>query len=118
MYDRFFWAGCRIGLRRNTCADRLKLIVYFNWWPAQTAAIFFWGMLKPILKLPIWISSVAQARFQQLIFYCLPDRILVFPPPIFRSGVLGQGSDKFYSVSFQARHSFFASLLTRRSPES
>jgi hypothetical protein len=44
-------------------------------WPAQTAAIFFWEMLKLILKLlPIWISSVTQARFQQLIFYGLPDR--------------------------------------------
>jgi hypothetical protein len=32
-------------------------------------------MLKAILKLlPIWISPVAQARFQQLIFYGLPDR--------------------------------------------
>jgi hypothetical protein len=75
MYDRFFWAGCRIGLRRNTCADRLKLRNNFYLWPAQTAAIFFWGMLKPILKLlPIWISPVTQARFQQLIFYGLPDR--------------------------------------------
>jgi hypothetical protein len=26
MYDRFFWAGCRIGLRWNTRADRLKLL--------------------------------------------------------------------------------------------
>jgi hypothetical protein len=28
------------------------------------------------------------------------------PLLIFRSGVLRQGSDKFYEVSFQARHSF------------
>src|SRR4028118_484395 len=34
----------------------------------------------------------------------------MFPPPILRSGVLRQGSDKFYSVSFQARHSFFATV--------
>jgi hypothetical protein len=36
--------------------------------------------------------------------------ILMFPPPIVRSGVLRQGSDKFYSVSFQARHSFFVTF--------
>jgi len=36
--------------------------------------------------------------------------VLRFPPPIFRSGVLRQGFDKFYSVSFQARHSFFATV--------
>jgi hypothetical protein len=35
-----FWAGFGIGLRRNTCADRLKLHFLFLW-PAQTAAIFF-----------------------------------------------------------------------------
>jgi hypothetical protein len=36
---------------------------------------FFLGMLKPILKLlPIWMSPVTQAQFQQLIFYDLPDR--------------------------------------------
>jgi hypothetical protein len=29
--------------------------------------------------------------------------VLKFPPSIFRSGVLHQGSDKFYSLSFQAR---------------
>jgi len=40
------------------------------------------------------------------------------PLSIFRSGVLRQGSDKFYSVSFQARLSLFASLLTAGSPES
>jgi hypothetical protein len=37
-----FWAGCRLGLRRNTCADRLKSSLFIIWWPAQTAAIFFW----------------------------------------------------------------------------
>jgi len=46
------------------------------------------------------------------------ERILMFPPPIFRSGVLRQGCDKFYSVSFQARLSLLASSLTPRSPES
>ena len=35
----FFWAGFRMSLRRNTCADRLKLVILM--WPAQTAAIFF-----------------------------------------------------------------------------
>jgi hypothetical protein len=38
------------------------------------------------------------------------DNVLMFPFPIFRSGVLPQGSNKFYSVSFQARHSFFATV--------
>jgi hypothetical protein len=40
------------------------------------------------------------------------------PFSIFRSGVLRQGSDKFYSVSFLARLSLLASLLTAGSPES
>jgi len=69
-----FWAGCRIGLRRNTCADRLKSSI--NFYVARpNSGHFFLGMLKPILKLlPIWMSPVAQARFQQLIFYGLLDR--------------------------------------------
>jgi len=72
-YDRFVWAGCRVGLRRNTCADRLKLVNFCVARP--NSGHFFLGMLKPILKLlPIWISPVAQARFQQLIFYGLADR--------------------------------------------
>ena len=79
-YDRFFWAGCRVGLRRNTCADRLKSTYYFFCGPPKQRPFFFLGMLKPILKLlPVWISPVAQARFQQLIFYGLPDRIVMFP---------------------------------------
>jgi hypothetical protein len=44
--------------------------------------------------------------------------VLMSPFSIFRSGVLRQGFDKFYSVSFQARQSFFISLLTPREPES
>ncbi len=74
MYDRFFWAGCRVGLRRNTCADRLKLVLIF-FVARPNSGHFFFGMLKAILKLlPIWMNSVARARFQQLIFYGLPDR--------------------------------------------
>jgi hypothetical protein len=43
-------------------------------------------MLKAILKpLRIWISSVARARFQQLIFYGLPERIMMFPFSFFAS---------------------------------
>ena len=38
-----FWAGFRRGLRRNTCADRLKLHFLLFLSPAQTAAIFFWN---------------------------------------------------------------------------
>jgi hypothetical protein len=34
----------------------------------------------------------------------------MFPSPIFRSGVLRQGFDKFYSVSFQARLSLFVTF--------
>ncbi len=113
----FFWAGFRVGLRRNTCADRLKLST-FIFVARPNSGHFFLGMLKPILKLlPIWISPVAQARCQQLIFYGLPDRILMFPLLIFRSGVLRQGFDKFYEVSFQARLSLFVSSLAPRSPE-
>jgi len=43
-------------------------------------------------------------------YFAQYQSILMFPPPIVRSGVLSQGSDKFYSVSFQARHSFFATV--------
>jgi hypothetical protein len=70
-----FWAGCRVGLRRNTCADRLKILIYF-YLARPNSGHFFLGMLKPILKLllPTWISPVAQTQFQQLIFYGLPDR--------------------------------------------
>jgi len=46
------------------------------------------------------------------------NNFLVFPFSIFRSGVLRQGSDKFYSLSFQARLSLLASSLTPGSPES
>jgi hypothetical protein len=70
----YFWAGCGVGLRCNTRADRLKLDFY-EFVARPTSGHFFLGMLKPILKLlPIWMSPVAQARFQQLIFYGLPDR--------------------------------------------
>jgi len=43
---------------------------------------------------------------------------LCSPFSLSRCRVLRQGFDKFYSVSFQARLSFFASLLTAGSPES
>jgi len=96
MYDRFFWAGCRIGLRRNTCADRLKssFIIYVA---RPNSGHFFWK-LKLILKL-------AQSH-------------LDVPLLIFRCGVLRQGFDKFYSLSFQAILSLFFSSLTPHSPES
>jgi hypothetical protein len=59
-----------------------------------TSGHFFLGMLKPILKLlPIWISSlVAQARFQQLIFYSLPDRVLISPFSFSAPGYSVKGS--------------------------
>jgi hypothetical protein len=65
-----FWAGFRVGLRRNTCADRLKLSIYLNV-ARPNSGHFFLGMLK---LLPIWMSPVAQTQFQQLIFYGLPGR--------------------------------------------
>jgi hypothetical protein len=46
-----------------------------------------------------------------------PLLILMFPPFIVRSGVLRQGFDKFYSVSFQARLKLFISPFNPRSPE-
>jgi hypothetical protein len=68
-----FWAGFRIGLRCNTCADRLKLLKFY-FVARPNSGHFFLGMLKAILKLlPIWMSPVARARFQQFIFYGLPD---------------------------------------------
>ena len=70
-----FWAGCRIGLRCNTCADRLKLLFLIFVARPNSGHFFFLGMLKAILKLlPLWMSPVTQAQFQQLIFYGLPDR--------------------------------------------
>jgi hypothetical protein len=66
-----------------------------------TSGFFFAGLLKLILDL-----SESLGNFFDV------------PLSIFRSGVLRQGSDKFYSVSFQARLSLFASLLTAGSPES
>jgi hypothetical protein len=68
---------------------------------ATNSGFFFAGLLKLILDLSRSLSN----------FFDVP----LF---IFRSGVLRQGSDKFYSVSFQARLSLFASLLTAGSPES
>jgi hypothetical protein len=44
-----FWASFPRGLRRNTRADKLKLSFYFGGSPKQRP--FFFGMLKPILKL-------------------------------------------------------------------
>jgi hypothetical protein len=60
---------------------------------AINSGFFFAGLLKLILDL----SGAL-------------DNFLMFPSSIFRSGVLHQGSDKFYSVSFQARHSFFVTF--------
>jgi hypothetical protein len=63
MYDRFFWAGCRISLRQNTCADRLKLLIYeFGGPPKQRP--FFFGNAKA--QLPRLSPAI--------IFYGLPDR--------------------------------------------
>jgi hypothetical protein len=67
----------------------------------RNSGFFFAGLLKLILDL----SRSLRNFFD-------------FPLSIFRSGVLRQGSDKFYSVSFQARLTLFASLLTAGSPES
>jgi hypothetical protein len=36
-----FWAGFRIGLRRNTCADRLKLNVFCFCGPPKQRPFFF-----------------------------------------------------------------------------
>jgi hypothetical protein len=69
-----FWAGRRIGLRCNTRTDRLKLSFY-EFVARPNSGHFFLGMLKPVIKLlPIWMNPVAQAQFQQLIFYGLLDR--------------------------------------------
>jgi hypothetical protein len=52
----------------------------------HTSGFFFAGLLKLILDLSGALGS-----------------FLMFPLSIFRSGVLRQGSEKSYSVSFQAR---------------
>jgi hypothetical protein len=63
-------------------------------------------------KATAYNSGFFFAWFMNLILDLLGtlNNFLVFPSPIFRSGALRQGSDKFYSVSFQARHSFFATV--------
>jgi len=65
------------------------------------SGFFFAGLLKLILDL-----SGALGSFFDV------------PLSIFRSGVLHQGFDKFYSVSFQARLSLSVCSLTAGSPES
>ena len=57
-------------------------------------------------------AVVFSLRVNELILDLLgsQNNFLVFPFFIFRSGVLRQGSEKFYSVSFQARHSFFVTF--------
>ena len=92
----FFWAGCRVGLRCKTRADRLKLVFYLIV-ARPNSGHFFWE-LKLILK-------PARSHFD-------------VPLLIFRCEVLRQGSDKFYSLSFQAILSLFVSSLTPGSPES
>jgi hypothetical protein len=57
------------------------------------SGFFFAGLLKLILDLSGALGS-----------------FLKFPLFIFRSGVLRQGSDKFYSVSFLARLGFFVTF--------
>jgi hypothetical protein len=59
------------------------------------------------------------AWFMNLILDLLGSsgNFFVVPSSIFRSGALRQGSDKFYSVSFQARLSFFVFSSTPPSPE-
>jgi hypothetical protein len=37
----FFWAGFRVGLRCNTRADRLKLIIILNFGPPKQRPFFF-----------------------------------------------------------------------------
>jgi len=58
----FFWAGCRVGLRCKTCADRLKLLIIK--FVARPNSGHFFLELKPSR-----LGSV-----QQLIFYGLADR--------------------------------------------
>ena len=59
------------------------------------------------------LTVVFSLRVNELILDLLGslNNFLVSPFCIFRSGALRQGSDKFYSVSFQARLSLFVSLL-------
>jgi hypothetical protein len=68
---------------------------------ASNSGFFFAGLLKLILDLSGTLGNFFDV-----------------PLSIFRSGVLHQGSDKFYSVSFQARHSLSVCSLTPGSPES
>jgi hypothetical protein len=69
---------------------------------AMTAALFF----------GVNLSDTSPSTYSKLysVQAATHEHILMFPLLIVRSGVLRQGFDKFYSVSFQARHSFFVTF--------
>jgi hypothetical protein len=74
-----------------------------------------WMNAKPLL-----LTVVFSLRVNELILDLLGslNTFFVFPFSIFRSGVLPQGSDKFYSLTFQARLSLLVFSVTPGSPES
>jgi hypothetical protein len=74
-----------------------------------------WMNAKPLLLQRFFLCGFTEIDFR---FIRALGSFLMFPFSIFRSGVLRQGFEKFYSVSFLARLSLFASLLTAGSPES
>jgi hypothetical protein len=63
-----------------------------------------WLNAKPLLVTAVFLCGFTEIDFR---FIGALGNFFDVPLFIFRSGVLSQGSDKFYSVSFQARLSLF-----------
>jgi hypothetical protein len=74
----FFWAGCRVGLRCNTRADRLKL--YFIFVVARpNSGHFFFGAKAQSPRLSPAINILRLTRSQPMIAALIFRRQLVRP---------------------------------------
>ena len=89
----FFWAGCRVGLRRNTCADKLKLVFKLFGGPPKQRPFFFGNAqanskASSHLDEPSCPGSVPAINILRL-----ARSHFDIPLLIFRFGVLGQGGE-------------------------
>jgi hypothetical protein len=74
-----------------------------------------WVNAKPLVKQWFFLCGLMNLILDLL---GALGNVLVFPFLIFHSGVLRQGSDKFYSLSFQAPLSLLVPFMTSGSPAS
>jgi len=77
----FFWAGCRVGLRCNTCADRLKL--YFDFCGPPKQRPFFFGAKAQSPRLSPAINILRLTRSQPMIAALIFWRQLVRHSPLY-----------------------------------